>query len=183
MVQRRWPLELRVRQVVEAHRERNDRHRRRRPCEIFRPRRLGRASAGHQDARRRADERRLRRRLVGNGRRRHARQCGRDPRQDELRGWRRGQAPHRLGLRRQGDGRAGRRQDRALHRRRSRVRRQHCAVCGRRRLGPRRLRGRADPSPARRRSEAHAWPCAWAGLVRHRPRLARAGRQARRAAR
>ncbi len=65
-------------------------------------------------------------------------------------------------LRRQGDGRAGRRQDRALHRRRSCVRRQRRAVRGRRRLGPRRLCRRADPSSARRRSEAHAWPRAWA---------------------
>ena len=94
---------------------------------------------------------------------------------------RRGQAPHRLGLRRQGDGRADRRQDRALYRRRSRVRRQCRAVRGRGRLGSWRLRGRADPSAARRWGEAHARPRAWAGLVRHRSRLARARRQARRA--
>ena len=57
VVQRRRPLELRAGQVVEAHRERDDRHRRRRARQVFGPRRLGRASAGHQDARRRGDER------------------------------------------------------------------------------------------------------------------------------
>ena len=75
-------------------------------------------------ARRRGDERRLRRRLVGRGQRRHARQCRHNARQDELRGGRGGQAPHRLGIRRQGDGRVRRRHNRALRRRRSRRRRQ-----------------------------------------------------------
>ena len=48
---------------------------------------------------------------------------------------RRGQAAHRLRLRRQGDDRAGRRQDRALHRRRSCLRRQCRSVRGRRPIG------------------------------------------------
>ena len=39
----------------------------------------------------------------GTAERRHARQCRRDPRQDELRGRRRGETAHRLRLRRQGD--------------------------------------------------------------------------------
>ena len=110
MVQRRRPLELRAGEVVEAHRQRDDRHRRRRAGQILERRRLGRASARHQDARRRGDERHLRRRLVGHGERRYARQCRRDARQDELRARRGGEAAHRLGLRRQGDGRARRRQ-------------------------------------------------------------------------
>jgi uncharacterized protein YfaS (alpha-2-macroglobulin family) len=96
VVQRRWPLELRARQVVEAYRERHDRPRRRRARQVFRPRQLGRASPRAEDARRRTDERRLRRRLVRNGRRRHPRQCGRDPRQDELHSRRRGEAPLRI---------------------------------------------------------------------------------------
>ena len=76
------------------------------PAKFSAPRRLGRASARHQDAGRRGDERHLRRRLVGHGERRHARQCRRDARQDELCAGRRGQAAHRLRIRRQGDGRA-----------------------------------------------------------------------------
>ena len=181
VVQRRRPLELRAGQVVEAHRQRRDRHRRRRAGQVLEPRRLGRASARRQDARRRGDERHLRRRLVGDGERRYARQCRRDARQDELRGGRGGEAAHRLGVRRQGDDRAHRRQNRALHRRRSRRRRHHRAVRDRRRLGPRRLRRRADPSPARRRREAHARPRDRRRLVRHRPRRAQARHRARRA--
>ena len=172
VVQRRRPLELRAGEVVEAHRQRRHRHRRRRAGQIHEPRRLGRASARHQDARRRGDERRLRRRLVGNGERRHARQCRGDSRQDELRAGRGGEAAHRLDLRRQGDGRADRRSCRALHRRRSRRRRQRRAIHGRPGLGPGRLCRGLDPPPARRRRQAHAGPRHRRRLVRHRPRRA-----------
>ena len=158
VVQRRRPLELRAGQVVEAGGERDDRHRRRRAGQVLGAGRLGRAPARRQDARRRGDELRVRRRLVGDGERRRARQRRRDAGQDELRPGRRGEAPDQFGLRRQGDGRADRRRRRAPDRRRSRRRRQCRAVHGRRRLGPGRLCGRADPPAARRRRAAHAGP-------------------------
>ncbi len=139
------------------------------PAKISARVRLGRSPAQHQDAGRRGDERGLRRRLVGDGERRHPRQCRRDARQDELRAGRGGEAAHRLGIRRQGDRRAHRGSCRALHRCRSR-RGRHCrAVPGRRRLGSRRLRRGADPPPARRRRQAHAGTRHWRRLVRHRP--------------
>ena len=144
--------------------------------------RVGRPPARHQDARRRGDERRIRRRLVGNGERRHARQRRRHPRQDGLRPGRRGEAAHQLALSRQGDGRADRRRDRALRRRRSRRGRQRRAVYGRGRLGPGRLCGGADPPAARRPGQAHARPRHRARLVRHRRRAAQARRRLRRAA-
>ena len=89
VVQQRRTLELRAGQVVEAGGERRHRHRRRRAGEVSGAGRLGRPPARHQDARRRGDERRIRRRLVGNGERRHARQRRRHPRQDGLRPGRR----------------------------------------------------------------------------------------------
>ena len=118
-----------------ANRRRIGRHRRRRARQDRRAGRLGQASARPQIARRRDDELHLRRRLVGHGERRHARQRRRDARQGELRAGRGGQAAHRLALRRQGDGRAGRRQAREAHRRRSRRGRQRRAVRGRRAIG------------------------------------------------
>ena len=182
VVQRRRPLEFRADQIVKTPRERHDRHRRRRARQVFRPCRLGRASVGHKDARRRGDERCVRRRLVGNGQRRHARQRGRDARQDGLRGGRRAETAHRLGLRRQGDDRACRRQNRALHRRRSCLRGQCRSLLDRRRLGAGRLRRGADPSPARHWREAHAGARDRRRLVRHRSRLAHPRCQARCAA-
>ncbi len=181
VVQRRWPLELRAGQVLEALGQRDDRHRRRCANQVFRTRRLGRASPRHQDARRRGDKRRVRRGLVGNGQRRHARQRGRDARQDGLFGGRGGETAHRLGLRRQGDDRAGWRQNRALHRRRSCRRRQRRSRRDWLRLGPWRLRRGADSSSARCWREAHAGPRDRRRLVRHRSRLAHARRQTRRA--
>jgi Bacterial Alpha-2-macroglobulin MG10 domain len=171
VVQRRWPLELRARQVVEAYRERHDRRRRRRARQVFRPRQLGRASPRAEDARRRTDERRLRRRLVRNGGRRHPRQCGRDPRQDELHSRRRGEAPLRIASAFTGKATialVGDKIERFIDV--DLVSGDNVVpFCGRRRLGPRRLRRRADPSPARRWGEAHARPhggIAWFAIDR-----------------
>ena len=168
MVQRRRPLELRAGQIVEAHRDRHDRHRRRCAGQVLDADRLGRAPARGQDAGRRADELYVRRRLVGHGQRRHAGQRRRHSRQDELCAGRRGETAHRFGLRRQGDRRPRRRPGRALRRRRSRLGRQCRAVQRRRRLGTRGLCRRADPPSARRGGKAHARPRHWSCLVRNR---------------
>ena len=84
MVSDRRALELRAGQVVAAHRRRRRRHRRRRAGQDRRAGRLGPPSARPQIARRRADQHHLRRRLVGHGERRHARQRRRHARQGRI---------------------------------------------------------------------------------------------------
>ena len=169
MVQCRRPLELRAGQIVEARR------RRRRststadaPAKISAQVGWGSHRLDIKSRRRRPDQHHLRRRLVGHGERRHARQCRRDARQGELQApGDASQAAHRLALRRQGDDRAGRRQDRAAHRHRPRRRRQRRAVRSRRGLGRRRLRRGPHASPARRQGQAHAGRAlglAWFGI-------------------
>ena len=182
MVQRRRPLELRAGQVVEAGGERNDRHRRRRAGQV-----LGARSAGARigSTSRRSTARRRASPSTSAGRARRAptrptTSSSRSTRRTTRRATRRSCASSPR-YRRQGDGGADRRRDRALRRRRSRRRRQRRAVRGRRRLGPGRLCGRADPSAARRRGEAHARPRDRRSPGSPSPASAQARRHARRA--
>ena len=146
MVQFRRALELRAGQVLQAHRRRDDRHRRRQAGQIRRPGRLGPPSARHQVAP-------TAKRPASPSTSAGAGTASADTPDNvvvtlDKASYAPGEeAKLRIAsrYRGQGDGRAGRRQARAVHRRRSRRRRQRRALQGRRRLGRGRLCGRASP--------------------------------------